>query len=390
MSNETINIIDFMKARGKEIEAIEASIENSKKKSMLFQRVPFYKRRRNRNYDKRMNRKFTYRKRDRHFLRTHTFYSKRFFMLKLQYCSIPVTRRIKSSKYIYKSQHRGFIFDESFRKVYVYKKGIIYNLVHNTDLNDKFFTSEIQNILKNLDFNKNDKIQYFNNEFEIIVQGHSLFSIGKRLIEEHQNVSYCCISVMKKDIPKECDLSDFESVKIAVSEEKGLETCKILCKRSEIMNIFQKMIVNGFIPICLDEINRLALENSLMSIYDNVKSEIFEEIEAARNEEIIGKYNRTPSSKKQKYGTSGLYLSHRLVWKYFMFKILKGRSMPGAEIYNDEKCVGHVIRSEFKYSSAYNYGLGFFTSEISFEDCGLYCKNLGQSNFYEIEIEKVF
>lgn len=121
-NNESIDIVEFLKARSHEVEAIEKSIAVSHKQSLAWQRLPYYKRRRNRNFDRRLSKKFSHRPKDRHALRTHTYYAKRFFMLKLPAFSIPLRRRLKSMKYIYKSQSRGFVFDESFRGICVYRR----------------------------------------------------------------------------------------------------------------------------------------------------------------------------------------------------------------------------------------------------------------------------
>lgn len=454
--HEDINVIEFIQSRSKEIQAIEESINKTNKKTMLFQRLPFYKRRRNRNYDKRKAKKFTYRKRDRHFLRTHNYYSKRFFMLKVDDLSIPFKRRIKSSKYIYKSQKRGFIFDESFRKAIEYLKTDIFrDLSSNEDIVDSFnpnsmsiqdFRLKLENT-PYLNSNSYNTIQKIDNEYEIIFKKFSIILIGRELNIKGYPID-CVFSVMKnnnineilEDYKSQFDQDDSKTANISEKcfnlalteklesqknfsfynsisnqsndtkyDKDGLESSKIFCSRREAMNILQKFISSNIIPICLSEIHRLHLENDCISIYDNVKSDLFKNIEKSICAKIFEKYNKTPSSKKQSYDISRLFISNESIGKYFIFKAIKGSIDPSAEIYcetqieNDENdefsCIygdpiGRVVRSEYKFTSGQTYGLGFFNENF---EVGKYknlknflCKNLNQNNCYPIEIVKYF
>jgi len=441
--NEDINTIDFIQSRSKEIQAIEDSINKTSKKTMLFQRLPFYKRRRNRNYDKRQLKKFSYRKRDRHFLRTHNYYAKRFFMLKVENFSIPFRRRLKSSKYIYKSQDRGFIFDESFRGATEYKREDIFdnNSVGSPIKDVKGCENDtilVEEFLSKIDGSKRIQqysygiVQQVDNEYEIVFKKESVILIGKKLNIVGCPID-CVFSVINKDRLEEilespsspnmkysfykakCGYSTQESI-----ENKSLETYKIFCVRSEAMNIYQKMINAGVVPICLLEIHRLALENNILTVYDNVSSALFKKIEKSSCRDIIEKYNRTPPSKRQEYNLNLLFLSNERVYKYFIFKILKGTADAAAEIFSESQVefsedtggfsciygdsVGRVVRSEYKFGSGKCFGLGFFKkpSEIvgcCFEpECDLtlcigkkfLCKNLSQNNFYELEIVRIF
>lgn len=443
--NEDINIIDFIQSRSKEIQAIEDSINKTSKKTMLFQRLPFYKRRRNRNYDKRQLKKFSYRKRDRHFLRTHNYYAKRFFMLKVENFSIPFRRRLKSSKYIYKSQDRGFIFDESFRGATEYKREDVFgsnsvgspaddgkDCENGTIMMVEEFLNKI-NGSKEIQQYSYGIVQQVDNEYEIIFKKESVILIGKRL-----NITGCpidCVfSVIHKDRLEEILESPFSSnmkysfykAKCDYSTQdktgsyKSLETYKIFCARSEVMNVYQKMINGGVVPICLLEIHRLALENNLLTVYDNVSSALFKKIEKSSCRDIIEKYDRTPPSKRQEYNLNLLFLSNERVYKYFIFRILKGTADAAAEIFSESQVefseemggfscvyrdpVGRVVRSAYKFGSGKCFGLGFFkkppeTSKCCFEPeddlilCigkKFLCKNLSQDNFYELEIVRIF
>ncbi|ORD99976.1 hypothetical protein A0H76_2564 [Hepatospora eriocheir] len=156
---------EFVNSRSKEIKEIEKSIETKKKQSLIWQRLPHYKRRRNRNYDKRHTKKVKPRKKDRHVLRTHTYFAKRFFMLKLKdKLSIPLNRRVKSDKFIYKFSLRLLVFDESFRGVFEYKR-------------------DEQTIEENSD---------------LIVVGDKIISIGKQLNKELIDSKLCSFVLMVK------------------------------------------------------------------------------------------------------------------------------------------------------------------------------------------------
>lgn len=414
-NGENIDVIEFVKARSREIEAIEKSITVSHKQSLLWQRLPYYKRRRNRNYDKRTSRKFTRRTKDRHLLRTHTFYAKRFFMLKLASFSIPMRRRLKSAKYIYKSQDRGFIFDESFRGGYVYNKEDIVAMRDSRagrkdgpctvaatdeygapaggcsapkDAPASKETDECLDILRfinKIDFDAEAAIQYIDNQYEVVVDRDQLIVVGRRIGDGFVEKVECLVSVMSK---KSYSFDECKMPRVYKNggREDILETYKILCRRSEIMMLFQTLSNAGFIPACLEEIHRLSLENDCMSIYDNVKSGLYAEIENASNAEVIAKYGRTPASKKQKYNLARLFLQDEPVERYFIFKVAKGACRAGAEVFSHEKPVGRVVRSAYKFSCGLCYGLGFTYG--TFDEKLLMCKNLQQDNYYQIEITK--
>ncbi|KAI4292272.1 hypothetical protein PAPHI01_1563 [Pancytospora philotis] len=378
MRDEVINTVEFLKARSQEIAAMEKSLDVTHKTSLAWQRLPYYKRRRNRNYDKRMNKKFTHRPKDRHALRTHTFYAKRFFMLKVGAYSIPLRRRLKSAKFIYKSQARGFFFDESFRGAYCYSTA-----------DAKALCSKDKSCcLADVDFNAHSVVQYIGNRCEAIVDGDRLILIGEPLSIQPIETIDCSVSVLSK---KELIFKDSQLYKIH-SAVHPIETHKILCKRSEIMKLFEDLANAGLIPVCYEEIARLALENDCMTVYDEVSSPLYAAIENSINEEIVDKYNRTPASKKQAYDTSKLFLQAEPAGTYFIFRVPKGAAERAAEIYLNGMLVGHVVRSAYKFASGFCCGLGFFYEPGVADSCSaegdLCVKNLAQTNAYPIEIIK--
>lgn len=405
MSDEGINTIEFIKARSMEIESIEKSLSVSHKKSLPWQRMPYYRRRRNRNYDKRKFAKIKHRLKDRHFLRTHTFYAKRYEMLKTNEYSVPYVSRLKNAKYIYKSESRGYIFDESFRKVEVSLIGENKNLEN----------LENRKLMNNMSLEIKNKIQYFGNVYERILDNDKLISIGDCEEKDSDKEYECVISVLKKFDHKFKELNDVECkiFKNCYSESKELqkidltggkcdlvnlsdlpklESHKIFCRRTNIMLIFQRLINSGFIPCGLKDIERLALENDTMTIYDNVNSKLYKTIDEAINEKIIDKIKRTPRGKKQEYDTNKLYIyEDAKILIYFTFVCLKGSCKSKGEIFVNGNCIGKVVRADYKFSCGKICGLGFLKRDVAIDEIKnekILCKSLGDRNFYEIKIIK--
>lgn len=478
-----IDAIELIESRGKEIQFIEESIKKSNKKTMLFQRLPFYKRRRNRNYDKRKSKKFTYRKKDRHFLRSHTYYAKRFFMLKLDIkgdivienflndsniqileeskknnnispnfinsdkassldynnVSVPLKRRIKSSKYIYKSQDRGFLFDESFRCGYSYPTDELvekilkiasedYQISQKAYISDRIPTlSKISllSLAQSLDLDRFDQVQIIDNIYEVILTKTYFYIIGAWIYdcEIPSTPLSGILSIFKKENYGFYELKNIKNAKVFPVYNNSIQTHKILCDRSEIMNIFQLLINNSIIPICLEELHRLSFEHNQMTVYDNIQSNLYKQIEYSINKEIIEKYNRTPKSKRVEIITDDLFISNdpklfeSTLKCYFIFKVEKGNVEKNAFVFLNNQIIGRVIRGAYKFSNGKCYGLCVIYSEyldsvfnilnlnikISNEEGSedfqkqeqndenlnlLSVKNLGKNNFYKIKLVK--
>jgi len=478
-AHEDINTVEFIEARAKEIQYIEDSMAKSNKKSMLFQRMPFYKRRRSRNYDKRKQAKFTRRKKDRHFLRTHTFYAKRFFMLKLETAediAIPQRRRVKSSKYIYKSQERGFVFDESFRKISECETseflrefkmvgcevdsdttcglasevdseisrattcGLTSNVdseisrsttlglacVMNSEISGS--TIEIKDLLAHVNISLYNTVQSLPGAIDVVITVDKTYFIGETPIENFRATGSSVLTLMKCSSHDLSYLRSFKSAKIFKSSS-GLESHKIICDRSEVMPIYEKLIRNSIIPVCLEEIHRLSIENSTYTIYDDITTGLYKTIERSINRDIIDKYNRTPPAKRQSYDLGLLYvtgdeaLAGQMSVVYCMFRVVKGTTGRCDQIIRDGVCIGRVVRGGYRYSSGCCHGIGvlypgvdllakcgsvdlsdkYESGDLSSKSEGvdlsarskeklskLYCKAPAQSMQYEIEVTKIF
>ncbi|KAL6121831.1 hypothetical protein NUSPORA_01202 [Nucleospora cyclopteri] len=357
-----INVADFVNARGKEIQSIEKSLEKSNKKSLIWQRMPFYKRRRNRCYIKKCRKKFTFRKTDRHFLRSHTFFAKRFFMLKIgEKFSIPLQRRLKSDSYIAKSMHRGFVMEESFRPVFVSN------------------SSKAASLLKNHQFIKQA------NNYEIARENEQIYSIGEKIDQTFEKTNLCVLSIYKvKNIQK----AQWKLFRNKNSDE--IETFKIICEREEIMGFLNDLIKISIIPVCLKEIDRISTENQALSLYDNVNSDIYKSIQTAKIQRIKEIYEKTPKGKKVNYDTSKLSIESVEDPIYFYFKLIKGNAKDFAEIFYENILVGRVIRGSYNYSKGCSVGLGVSEKINKDKLCKITIKNLDQNNFYPVEIYKYF
>jgi len=124
---------EYASERSGEIRKIEEEIRHRKKNTMLFQALPFHKRRRTASFDerrlpkdhrrnnrnKRRKRKQTV-KEGAGFLKSHTWHAKRFKMCRSLGIPLPLCRTQKSDSFIRKSLGtRGILNDLSYMKVYV-------------------------------------------------------------------------------------------------------------------------------------------------------------------------------------------------------------------------------------------------------------------------------
>ncbi|CAD26325.1 hypothetical protein [Encephalitozoon cuniculi GB-M1] len=404
MAEREINPIDFAQERAKEIQLIEAAIETNRKKSMMFQRLPFYLRRRLRSHEKRMKKKKRPRKKDRHGLRTHVWYAKRFEMVKTWKTSVPLRRRMKSSKFIYKSQRRGFIFDESYKDVVVYNRP-------NTEILGIDFS--LENVVQ--------KIKHGNIVFEAIVGKRFLIILTAGVEEAELNVGLdehsrieCCLSLIQADslfLDKmddeagglsrvlshkkkigvdEAALGGYDAI-VFVRSLSESESGKILLKRSMVMGFWQDVINAGIIPVCIEELQRLALENNYMVYpFDYPTCKPYRDFEQSYIEPVKRKYERTPRSKKMDLNTDLMYIYTEDRVVFAVFELEKGCAERCAFILDeDNSIVGRVIRGGFCFTRGLCRGLCYMLCNVK-EDDEFYSKNLNSSSFNQIKITKVF
>jgi hypothetical protein len=367
MDNQEINPLFFAKDRATEIQHMESAIETSRKKSMMFQRLPFYLRRRPRSSGD-VARKKRHRKRDRHALRTHTWYAKRFAMIKVWGASLPLKRRMKSDKFIYRSQHRGFVFDESYKKIVVYHRpGGVAGV-----------SMDHENVVQRLWHNESVVEVILTREFLVAISlgDVELRDVDGRLLEEHSRIG-CCLSVLKADALfgeraggeyskvllelgrgslNELLKGDFIIPVRSLSES---ESGKILLGRTRAMDFWQKLVTAGIIPVGIEELQRIALENDWMLYpFDSVHTSAYGEYERALVEPLRAKYERTPRGKRTRIDVGQLYLHTGRRVKYAIFEMRKGCVERCAFIHNSSgEEVGRVIRCAFSFTRGCAKGL---------------------------------
>lgn len=403
MASEEIDPIGFARGRAGEIQAIEAAIRTSRKKSMLFQRLPFYLRRRTKSHEKRGKRKRCVRKKDRHGLRTHTWYAKRFEMLKVWGTAVPLRRRMKSSKFIYKSQNRGFIFDESYKKVVVYSRP----------------SSQVLGIDLSL-VNVVQEVRHGNGILEAVVTNEHLIVISMCSDEVEQELGLtkhgvieCCLSVIKADelFSNEINESSTRFSKFLVSRKNmdtdrvlkegsdsiiyfrslsKVESGKVLLKRTKVLDFWQDIVNTGVVPVCVEELQRIALENDYMIYpFDYPGTKAYEDFERAYVEPLVSKYNRTPPSKKMKMDLDSMYIHTEDLVVFGVFEMERGIADRCASVFDGDRVVGRVIRGSFCFTRGLCKGLCYLLQDAS-EGDEFYTRNAGSTSLNQIKIVKVF
>lgn len=370
MNEETINVSTFVNDRLDDIKYIETALNNSRKKTMLFQRLKFYKRRRSRSYIKKSK---NTRRPQRHILKTHIWYSKRFKMIKVFNCSLPLTRNIKSDKYIYRSLHRGFVFDESFKKTEVYKRN-----------DGHFLTEDVEENILSIKHSKNEQIEVVLMD-EYIIVSYIEQVIDRSIFEGLEYVSAfdCTFLIIKANPEMSKEFSFTKPFFVSDGKDRG----KIFVSRQQAMIIWQDLIKKSLVPVSLRELERIALEEQAFNYpFDCVQSQYFREYEKILNKEIIDKYQRTPKGKKVKIDVNDLFIFREDV-EYFFFEHSKGTSEKNSLIIQGGDVVGRVVRSGFSFTRGRCRGLGFVYKKLS-DDIILKCKNLGEEIEHEIKVLK--
>ncbi|EQB60908.1 hydrolase (alpha beta hydrolase superfamily) [Vairimorpha apis BRL 01] len=325
MKKEEIKIEDFLNERTEDIQKLEKAINGSKKKSLLFQRLPFYKRRRTRsNIRKKMKR---CRKRQRHILKTHVWYAKRFKMIKINNISLPLALKTEI--------------------------GIIEIIITNNFLIEflpEFFGSSDVEACLSLIKVKNNLLEQFSDNIE-----HDLIN----------------------------------GIPCFIKSSSEFETGKILLKKCDVMDIWKMMIKNGVIPICIEELYRISIENKFMIFpFDDINSFFYKHYEDKINDTFLQKYHRTPASKKVKINEKDLYIYTLKKIYYYIFELKKGVLSKNAVIYDKTNLIiGKVIRGSFCFTSGRSRGICYLNilTEQNFE---FKAKNYNSDTIYNLIILK--
>ncbi|KAM0687908.1 Ribonucleases P/MRP protein subunit pop1 [Conglomerata obtusa] len=442
MNIDEIDANNFVDARSAEIQILEKKINQTTKKTQLFQRLPFHKRRRTKSRDtrrtpnKHARRKKRKGKKHLHpMLVTHVWFAKRFEMIELFNTKLPLQRRIKSDKFIYKSYDRGFIFDDSYKDIRIYNIKDINNsaLVQNS-LNVKIIcnneTIEYKNVKEFLDvIDENIVIETFlkieNNFVKCDFIKISNFLISVCMFNDILDTLMRCLEYTKFDIcfsvfkgtryfsetgiykltekidtPFENYMNDmmqlciedsaFSTEFLFVQNKINFETGKIFVKRENAMKVWQMLNNVGFIPISINEMLRLGLEEKkLIFPFDYPNSIFYEEFEEKLVKPIKEKYDRTPPAKRINYEKNGIYqpfIIPKNISSFYIcyFTVKKGVANRLAIIYDNDDIVGYVLRGAYCFSLGKCRGVCIIKNIAK---NAYKAKNISNTNYIEIDLD---
>lgn len=288
---DEINIPLFLKARSAEIKQIEESILKNRKKSMLFQRLPFHKRRRNKSYK---TRPFKKRKSG-----MHAWFAKRNKMIEFFGVKMPLKTNCKTDSYIYKSFKRGFIFYKNFGE----KCLVIYG---------------------DCDFFKGDAIYSLIDNVLVVSESENCFQFKRGV---------------------------------------GLEVGRLYIKDELVMDVFQRLIIMGLVPISIENLLRIGMERKcLIDPFDIVATDFYNEFEDALIKIRREKWERTPKSKRMENDPNLLKFKKLGNYSCF-FEIEKGIADRCSEVVRGGEIVGYVLRSCYSFSCGKGRGIAYLIDD---------------------------
>lgn len=414
--NGEIYSIEYANARAEEIKEIEKSISETKKKKMLFQTLPFHKRRRTASFDERRLPKELRRaartkrrrvkqtvKDQKNLLKAHTWYAKRFTMYKRGDMYVPFKRHSKSDSFIAKSlQTRGVLCDISYNRVYVskekcesrvqytgaYNRAIIWNTTEENrpsgeeKKEDRFLDSTI--IITEKISEVNSKIEMFKE-----IEGLSVFEIfGSQLL--FAKTSYVnCQSV-------ESLLSSAELSYICL---RYIDKSFILVARRHCMELLQKAVVGGIVPCGILELQRIAAETGKVvypyEIPMHVQGSAFlEHMHNIEKEE----QERKPKGKKDviflptyeeklKNQTMILFVADKGSFPCRSV-VVQSSKTADFDMDGEEEIVGEVGRSSFSFKKGRTVGLAYISKDVE-TGKSLFIRNLKNRIFRKVEYKVV-
>lgn len=380
MEHDDIDASNFVDARAAEIQKLEETIQNTRKKTQLFQRLPFHKRRRTKSCDSRRTPlKHTRRRAAKKvyeypLLKTHVWFAKRFEMVHLFNSVLPLNRREKSDKFIYKSEERGYIFDESYKDIRVYERNedkkfnnfSLYEVhtIRIEDDNDFLFCDFIltEKFLITVSYYSKLVDEYFCNFVKIAdldcclsVMKGSRHTFDSGIYQDLKRLESDIDSFIINLIEKKNETKDFLVPYLIIPKKNDLETCKIFISRSNLMKIWQLFYNKGFIPISINELLRLSLENKkLIFPFDYPDNKLYKIYEESVFTKLKEKYERTPKSKRINYEKlniqSPFFLPEIKNVKICFFEADKGVFERLSILYREEDIIGYVVRGSYCFS----------------------------------------
>ncbi|KAF7684480.1 hypothetical protein TCON_0345 [Astathelohania contejeani] len=376
---DEINPLEFIKARAAEIEDLEASLSTNTKKTMLFQRLPFHKRRRNSSYRRRRSTKSA---------KPHRWFAKRFRMVDLYGVRMPMESNHKSDSYIYKSQERGFIFHEAYKKAYVYQ------LIENCKEINYTIRDSVQICIlegERVEVAIIDKCLIIIQMCEKhLVEAPFLFSFEKIFLllkgKNRRTGRYLNEELVEQEINAKYDEKSYLFIKYSFD---SIITGIVLTCYNVTGSICDYFTRKGMVVIGIKEALRVALENKeLLYPFDYPNLHLFKQYEAVLMDPIKAKYDRTPPAKRPVYNADEypFYLPLDNIVSIWYFKCLRGGCLKkGAMIYSKEnEIIGYVLRGAFSYTIGKCAGICYLIKDFRGTTWG---KNIGSPIKYEMSLE---
>lgn len=356
-----LDAVAFANERMEAIKEIEREIKKTKKNKMLFQCMPFHKRRRTASFDERRlpkalrrgSRFVKRRKRARKWagteehLRTHVWFAKRFSMVKVWGTRLPNRRAHKSDKFIHCSlKTRGLLYDESYKKKFVIRgsmeAAVLPEALRGVDASLHGETQNIFFVEAGLVREKGEVCVF--RDFALLFvhggDGHILSLLRERMevIEIERRLAlfrlmgrqkvYAKTGVVeekKRGVSSEPVVREVMSLEalsrvlevlgekekeneakkceehafIYLSGKGGDMEGRILCPVDSCMYLLEKLVVKGVVPCSITELFRAALEREgAVYPFDFLSTGLSREYRTAIASELGEKYERTPVGKR--------------------------------------------------------------------------------------------
>ena len=341
MEDEEINSIEFVKARAEEMRRIEESIETGRKRTMLFQRLPFHKRRRTRSFHPRKPPRVG---------GLATWLAKRFRMLRIFGTALPAERFAKSDSFIYKSFKRGFLFHETHKQAHVFRRD-------NFNLQGEWLDAGNYAVLVSMG--------YVPEELELVGRldapisvlgdvdlGSGVYETGRDAKSEVVRAEETAEEFIGAALAAE-EAPPTPKIRFVFLETGGcFEKGKIFVDRRCLMDLWQKMVLKGFVPVSISEILRGGMERTCFVFpFDYVSTRFFREYEEARAAPLVDKHRRTPPGKRAQCEQAVLPFEPQPGGALFFFEAPKGRIERCADVLSGRRRIGAVLRAMFCYSA---------------------------------------
>ncbi|KAL0265709.1 UNVERIFIED_CONTAM: hypothetical protein PYX00_011423 [Menopon gallinae] len=339
-----VKSIEFVKARAEEIRRLEELVHTTRKKTMLFQRLPFHKRRRSRSFRGKGRRPRT--------SGIRTWLAKRFRMAKMYGTELPLQRYAKSDSFVYKSFGRGFLFYESHKRAYVFDKS-----ASSLPAGERVETERYVLVVTMDDVPCGAApagcldtpvavLGRVHMEEGVYTTGRDMRSewhVGARTLDDYIDG---CICGDADAAPREGAL-EFAFVR----SHGGLEQGRVFVQQKLLMGLWQKMVLRGFIPVSIDELLRIGLETKVLVFpFDHAHTALYAEYERERLAPVMAKYNRTPAAKKPRKTSDVMCFEPCTGGRLLFFDVPSGKVRRCADVFCDGTRVGSVLRAAYCYS----------------------------------------